>query len=56
MAFNLSSSFFGCFVSSSQVSDVSAQNTSEKSKKKEKTPRPPIPMSLFPINSQISRL
>ncbi|KAL9175640.1 hypothetical protein ABFS82_02G124100 [Erythranthe guttata] len=56
MAFTLSSSFFSCFVSSSQVSDVSTQNASEKSKKKEKTPRPPISMSLFPLNSQISRL
>ncbi|KAL9142706.1 hypothetical protein ABFS82_14G188400 [Erythranthe guttata] len=51
------SNFFSCFVSSStRVSDVSTQNASEKLKKKVKTPRPPIPMSLFPLNSQVSRL
>ncbi|KAL8062112.1 hypothetical protein ABFX02_02G124700 [Erythranthe guttata] len=56
MAF-FGSSFFSCFTSSSsRVTDGSARSASEKSKKKEKTPRPPIPMSLYPLNSQLSRL
>ncbi|KAI3444957.1 hypothetical protein Pfo_001622 [Paulownia fortunei] len=58
----LFASFFSCFnvVSSSRVSDASGRHSksssSKKSKNKEKSPRAPIPMSYFPINSQISRL
>ncbi|KAL8028881.1 hypothetical protein ABFX02_14G190900 [Erythranthe guttata] len=57
---SLFTSFFRCFNSthsSTRVSDTSAPNSNSSSmKKKTKTPRAPIPVSYFPINSQISRL
>ncbi|KAL7126437.1 hypothetical protein ABFS83_14G187200 [Erythranthe nasuta] len=57
---SLFTTFFSCFNSthsSTRVSDTSTSNSNSSSmKKKMETPRAPIPVSYFPINSQISRL
>ncbi|XP_012846315.1 PREDICTED: uncharacterized protein LOC105966295 [Erythranthe guttata] len=57
---SLFTSFFSCFNSthsSTRISDTSEPNLNSSSmKKKTKTPRAPIPVSYFPINSQMSRL
>ncbi|KZV47229.1 hypothetical protein F511_07652 [Dorcoceras hygrometricum] len=50
------SNMLSCFGnSSSRITDTCATET-VKVKKKERSPRPPIPMSYFPVNSQMSRL
>ncbi|KZV47230.1 hypothetical protein F511_07653 [Dorcoceras hygrometricum] len=51
------SSLLSCFGnSSSRISETSHAQKGMKVKNKEKSPRPPIPVSYFPVNSQLSRL